>query len=404
MAGKTIYGVILDRRMVQRWLERDSGKHRIRPEHKLLLARHLAATLWQSGDGRLPAERIERWFHAWLESETDLHRRYGRLHPDQLEEDLRNATFLACQDDRDGSSFGFAHTSLLEFFLAEYLLQAIRDQAPERWAVTRPSRETLGFLGQLLAESADPVLIQTLQSWRTPYRPQSSELLLAYAMRARERGWPLPTLRGIDLGGAQLDDWTFRSPQSMPLLDLGEADLSSASLRRVVFDRVHLAGSRFHGAHLAQASFLHCDASRTDWSGAECTATIWRKTGLETGLWRSAWGYRPQFLACEAPPLEGAVAVLPDFVASQAAPGRDLSSPLDALGEKGPIAELRIATGHRGRGMPAPSPPRVSGCSPPGTTARCACGMRRAARSCESTQVHGRATRVVRSGSQAITA
>ncbi len=45
LASKSVYGVTLYRRMVQRWLERDGGKHHIKPEHKLLLARDLAAHL-----------------------------------------------------------------------------------------------------------------------------------------------------------------------------------------------------------------------------------------------------------------------------------------------------------------------------------------------------------------------
>ncbi|TCT19747.1 pentapeptide repeat-containing protein [Thiobaca trueperi] len=342
LAGKRIYGVTLYRRMVQRWLERDSGKHHIRPEHKLILARHLAAFLWQSGDGRLPAERIERWFHAWLESEPDLHRRYSRLHPDQLEEDLRNATFLARQDDPSGSSFRFAHTSLLEFFLADYLLQALRDQAPDRWAIKRPSQETLDFLGQCLAEAADPILIQTLQGWRTPYRPQTSELLLAYALRAHDRGWPVPVLRGIALNGARLDALSCRSTLGSPLLDLSEADFSGASLRRAVFERVQLSGASFRDTQLAQANFLDCDAIRTDWSGAESTAAIWRNTRLQSSLWHGACGYRPQFLACDEPPTASPNTAPPGFVRPQGAPPSDRLGPVEA-----PCSTLCMLTGHQ---------------------------------------------------------
>ena len=348
LAGKTIHGVTLYRRMVQRWLERDSGKHHIRPEHKLILARHLAAFLWQSGDGRLPAERIERWFHAWLESEPDLYRRYSRLHPDQLEEDLRNATFLARQDDLNGSSFRFAHTSLLEFFLADYLLQALRDQAPERWAIKRPSLETLDFLGQCLAEAADPILIRTLQDWRTPYRPQTSELLLAYALRAHDRGWPVPVLRCIALNEARLDALSFRSPLDSPPLDLSEADFSGASLRRAMFERVQLSGASFRDTQLAQANFLDCDAIRTDWSGAESIATIWRNTRLQATLWHGARGYRPQFLSCDGSPIASPNTTPPGFVRPQGAPPSDRLDPVAALDERRVCSPLCMLTGHNG--------------------------------------------------------
>ena len=327
MAGRTVYGVTLYRRMAQRWLERDSGKHHIRPEHKLQLAAHLAAHLWKTGNGLLPAEGIERWFHAWLEAEPDLRRRYANLHPDQLEEDLRTATFLTRQDDKDGSSYRFAHTSLLEFFLADYLLRAVRDDAPACWAMNRPSDETLDFLGQSLAETQDPGLVKTLQGWRTPYRPGTSKLLLAYALRAHERGWPMPMLRGIVLPGARLDDWGFRSPSQRPLLDLSEADLTGASLRGAVFERVELCGASLRDTRLVQANFLDCDAT-----GADCTATVWRRTRLPDTRWSGEHGHRPQFLLCDDRPVPMTGLTLP-----QVAP--DIPEPASMAA----VACLRVA-------------------------------------------------------------
>ena len=187
-AGRTVYGVTLYRKMAEKWLARDSGKHHIRPDHKLKLAEHLAAHLWQGRRNALPVADLHRWFHQWRDSEPELRLRYDRLHPDQLEEDLRTATFLARDDEGEKSAFRFAHTSLLEFFLARYLLQAIGHNQPDRWAMPIPSSETLDFLGQLLAEANDPAMLQTLQGWRKRYVPQASELLLAHALQGHRRG------------------------------------------------------------------------------------------------------------------------------------------------------------------------------------------------------------------------
>ncbi len=289
LAGRPVHGATLYRGMVDRWLERDSdsGKHHVQPEHKRRLAAHLAAHLWRDGSGLLPANRIEPWLHAWLDAEPDLRLRYQRLHPDQLEEDLRTATFLV-RDDNAGGSFRFAHTSLLEYFLAEYLLDAIRADAPERWVMPAPSPETLDFLGQLLAEAAG--LIQTLARWRTPYRSRTSELLLDYALRALERGWPAPSLRGIALTGADLSDRVFRAQPGRPALDLSEADFSGAVLRRVIFDGVCLRGARFREAVLTQASVLNGDAVGSDWSGSRCDGTVWRRVDLAGARWAGVRG------------------------------------------------------------------------------------------------------------------
>jgi WD40 repeat protein/nucleoside phosphorylase len=334
--GAVVYGVTLYRRMAQRWLERDAGKHHIRPEHKMRLAAHLAAHLWKNGSGLLPADKIESWFHAWMESEPDLRRRYANLHPDQLEEDLRTATFLARQDGEGGSVFRFAHTSLLEFFLAEYLLQAVQNNTSERWDMPRPSYETIDFLGQMLAEANDPVLVRTLQRWCTTYQSRISELFLAYSLLAHKKNWPMPILRGVDMSGADLHDWVFAGTSEKPL-DLSGADFSQTNLRRVVFEQARLGNCLFRGAQLTQANFLHCQALGADWQESDCTAAIWRASSLTDGQWRHAQGKSPQFLLCKDIPTADSGAV---FHSMRVAP-----SPQPSFRDS---SQLRLVTGHAG--------------------------------------------------------
>ena len=132
-AGRAINGVTLYRKMVEGWLLRDAGKHSIRPEDKQSLAAHLAAHLWRGRLSAIPVNALEDWLHLWLDSSPGLAARYRSLNPEQLEEDLRTATFLSRVDGRNTSKgeFRFAHTSLQEFFLADYLLQALRDDRRE---------------------------------------------------------------------------------------------------------------------------------------------------------------------------------------------------------------------------------------------------------------------------------
>jgi WD40 repeat protein/nucleoside phosphorylase len=336
LRGAAVYGVTLYRRMAQRWLERDAGKHHIRPEHKMRLAAHLAAHLWKNGSGLLPAEKIESWFHTWMESEPDLRRRYATLHPDQLEEDLRTATFLSRQDGEGGSVFRFAHTSLLEFFLADYLLLAVQNNAPERWDMARPSDETLDFLGQMLAEAKDPALVRTLQRWGNTYQPRISELFLSYSLLANKKNWPMPILRGMDMAGADLHDWVFAGTAEQPL-DLSGADFSRTNLRRVVFEQARLDRCCFRGAQLTQANLLHCQALGADWQESDCTAAIWRACSLANGQWRQAQGKGPQFLLCKDIPAADSGAV---FHRMRVAP-----SPQPNFIDS---SQLRLVTGHNG--------------------------------------------------------
>jgi WD40 repeat protein/nucleoside phosphorylase/uncharacterized protein YjbI with pentapeptide repeats len=320
-AGRPVHGVTLYRRMARRWLERDAGKHHIQPEHKMLLAAHLAAHLWRLGQRTLTATDLESWFHAWLESQPELRRRYRDLHPEQLEEDLRTATFLARLDDGEGSSFRFAHSSLQEFFLADYLLAALRRNDPSAWAMQLPSRETLDFLGQMLAEVADPALLVTLQGWRREYRAQVSELLLAYALRARVKAWPLPILHGIRLAGARLRGWVFgeaadaaaahfgafanptANPAANPLpaLDLGSADFRGADLRETRFDGVRLAGADLSQVRLERTLFVGCCLKGADFSRATLTGTLFRHCAVDESRWHDSRFYRTQFHFCKPP-------------------------------------------------------------------------------------------------------
>ncbi|MDR1806886.1 MAG: tripartite tricarboxylate transporter permease, partial [Propionibacteriaceae bacterium] len=116
----------------------------------------------------------------------------------KLNEALRNATFLSRVDKtaNDGA-FRFAHTSLQEFFLSEYLLRALRDDAPERWAMRVPSRETLDFLGQSLAETGGRQELATMARWFRGDNQAVNTDILAYRWQASWKGWPqvdLPVL------------------------------------------------------------------------------------------------------------------------------------------------------------------------------------------------------------------
>lgn len=264
-AGRTVRGVTLYRAMAQRWLERDKGKHHIKPEHKLQLAAHLAAEIWRGGGRALPALQLENWFHRWIEREPDLARRYRDVKADQLEEDLRTATFLR-RDDSEGEKggFRFAHSSLQEFFLAEYLLQAVRDNARERWQLPHPSMEVFDFIEQLTQESDGDqrALLDQMADWRAPYLAQASENLLAFTLHARQRGGLAPELAGMDLQGAELSRWQFglegaTGEKTLSLDDcnfsganLREARFNTVTLRSACFDRTALQGAEFHNSDL----------------------------------------------------------------------------------------------------------------------------------------------------------
>ena len=309
-AGRTVRGVTLYRLMAERWLDRDKGKHHIKPEHKMRLAAHLAAEMWRNGQRFIQISDLESWFHRWLAGQADLTARYGRLQPDQLEEDLRTATFLVRQDGAtsDTSGFRFAHSSLHEFFLASYLLEAARDNTPERWAMPPPSRETLDFLGQLLDESPTGTTVgplDLLQQWRKTYRAGTSENLLAYALRAHLRGWPQPLMHGIDLRGAQLRGWQFGAANdldSASAVDFRQASFAGADLRDARFHRLRLDGTDFTGARLDVAEFHSCSIREANFSASRLVGSSFRDCALTSTHWKPATAWRSRFVRCKDAP------------------------------------------------------------------------------------------------------
>ncbi len=306
-AGKTVLGVTLYRAMAQRWLARDKGKHHIKPEHKLHLAANLAAEIWRGGGRALPALKLETWFHRWIESEPDLARRYRDVKPDQLEEDLRTATFLKRDDGNDETKggFRFAHTSLQEFFLAEYLVQAIRDNVRKRWELPQPSMEVFDFIQQLIQEADGDgrALLDQMAEWRSPYLPQASENLLAYALHAHQRGGFAPELAGMDLKGADLSRWQFGAAASAAApLRLDEGNFSGANLREARFDAVSLRGACFDRAELHGAAFQRCDLTRSAWVDSALAGAIFRHCNAADAGLAQALPRQTELLFCDKVP------------------------------------------------------------------------------------------------------
>jgi WD40 repeat protein/nucleoside phosphorylase len=304
--GQSVFGVTLYREMVQSWLERDIGKHHLKPDHKLRLAAHLAAALWKAGQRLITAPLLERWFHEWLAQQPDIAARYRHITPDKLEEDLRNSTFLVRQDGTDaaGTGFRFAHSSMQEYFTAQFLFDAACADRPQDWTMPVPSTETLEFLGQLFAERGAHAFSDStvaLSGWGAQYRPQVSELILAYALHADRNGWPVPKLTGMDLRGAQLADWTIGQVESSvgrSLLDMSGAQLQGATVRNAIFHRVRLDDARLDGSDARWAEWHDCSLRRASFADTSAIATRFRGCDLAQSRFEGSSDYDMQWLRC----------------------------------------------------------------------------------------------------------
>jgi hypothetical protein len=187
--GKPVYGSTLYRDLARQWLDRDREKDKVEPRHKYALVEELAAHLWREDLTTVPVDDLEDWFHEWRQGRPGW-AIYDALGSDKLTEALRNATFLSRDHSANEGAFRFAHTSLQEFFLSEYLLRALRENAPERWAMRTPSDETLDFLGQSLAETGGARELATMARWFRGDSRAANTVILGYRLRASDHGWP----------------------------------------------------------------------------------------------------------------------------------------------------------------------------------------------------------------------
>jgi WD40 repeat protein len=282
LQGLPVHNSTIYERMVLDWLTRDEGKHQLNADHKLALMARLAAWAWRRGGRLIESRHLEGWLHEQLE-EPEFSRRYALIDKDKLEEDLRTATFVVREDTAKMSGFRFAHSSIQEFFLARYLVDAIEAGQRERWVLPMPSNETLDFLGQLIDEHPGrDELLRKFGTWRGPYLEGASELYLAFALRAGKYGWPAPGLAGIDLAGANLRDIRFAGEQGSPLPMAGAmlsradargsdweyVDLSRADLTDALFDRATMHCVRAADAAFERASFSGAFLRQCSFTGA----------------------------------------------------------------------------------------------------------------------------------------
>ncbi|MDQ3775824.1 MAG: pentapeptide repeat-containing protein, partial [Pseudomonadota bacterium] len=295
LEGRKVTGALLYGHMVRSWLERDRGKHQLAPDHKEWLMEHCAAELWRSGDRLWEIGRLEQWLVDFLGAHPGIAAHYTTRDRELLKEDLRTATFLV----REGEDrFRFAHTSLLEFFLARYLYRALLESAPERWALPIASPETLDFLGQMLEENTGrETALAALRALRDAYRPLASEQTLRYALIAAEKGYPAAALARARLEGADLRAWVIAGREAAPL-NLSGGVFRGANLSGARIEHTRLDGADFTGADLARTELFHVRAEEGRFDGAKLTGTLFRDARLRGASFLEARCHRAQWLGC----------------------------------------------------------------------------------------------------------
>ena len=281
---------------VENWLARDEGKHEFSTPHKKRLMKSLAAEIHRRGGEGLETDDLDDWLDLWLYRNPVVKDAYANMNRETLKKDLRTATFIIREEE---DNFSFAHTSLQEYFLAGFLVDAFsaRQFEPQDLAMNMPSKETLDFVADMLAADArksGPDIERLASILENAYHKQVSELAFALWLKLHERGMRAPAPRSVRLEQAELAGWVIGN------LNLSGARFEGANLRGSSFRSTVLAAASFSRATLVNAEFLGCNATGADYSQADAVAGIWRNCDLRQSRWTGAELRLASFVGCRA--------------------------------------------------------------------------------------------------------
>ena len=295
--GHRVRSVDLYERFVNKWLRRDDGKHSLIPEHKIQLMTHLAWQVWRSGSRTWPARWMEKWMLQFLHAHPDMELHYAGRMPDQWKQDFRTATFLA----RRGDDFSFAHSSLLEYFLAKRLADSLEaeseDEARAAWDITRPSDETFAFFAELIDRLPSPAQRQRLARLTHVGRhanPNARTNVFAYTLRALDKGAPHPRPDALNLADTDLRGWTIGSEKTP--LNLAGVSLQGARLDDARIRHARLDGIDATAASMRRTLLEHCTLSDANLEDADLAGTVFRHCDMEGASLDKATRYRTQLL------------------------------------------------------------------------------------------------------------
>ena len=295
--GRRFRSVDLYERFVNRWLERDDGKHTLLPEHKCRLMSRLAREVWVSGRRTWSAEWMEKWLLVFLNKHPEMELDYSSRMPTQWKQDFRTATFLS----RRGNDFAFAHSSLLEYFLARSMADALladdEGESLTAWNIPRPSQESLNFFGEILDGLNDvdcQRALKRLAEVAHSGSPRARAAVLAYVLLAGSKKFPIISTQALNLSSTDLRHWelgTEAEPLDLTGVPFTEARLDDAVLTRVRLDHTDAAGVSFLRARLTKCSLI-----KTSLESCNLSGTIFRQCNLTDIDIRRATFHRTQLL------------------------------------------------------------------------------------------------------------
>ena len=272
--------------VLERWLERDKGKHTIPVDYKPLVMEALASHIWKEETASISFEKLGIWLDIFKSNHPLVVGASRNRDTEQWKEDLRTATYIVRPQD---DVFEFAHRSFLEFFLARHLWRTLSDS--KLWDGTprpdnfwtdfpkkSPSPECLDFLYQFYTKGKEGEKACFQESLRQGLASGDAQRLYLFQwwMLAWQKGLHID-LKGIeiDLSRMDLSNHIFYGLKDKPL-PLERINFRKSSLRDARFEYCHLKECRFDNALLYGSTWVRAEAGAVSSEGMKTDFAIFR--------------------------------------------------------------------------------------------------------------------------------
>ncbi len=294
--GEKVNTAKLYEKMIDRWLGRDIGKHKFVIEHKKRLMQTLAINLFKLKEQSLKTNELGDWLDKWLYENPITSDAYKNIDRETLKKDLRTATFIIRESDKD---FGFAHTSLQEYFLSSYIVEQFektKDEIKQNLAIDIPSKETIDFIIQIFEleqDKLDKAIEKIEKIMERQYVPKVSELFLKLWLKFKEHDLSCPNPIEIHLENADLEKWEIKN------INLSKAFLNNANLKHAEFKNMDLIDCDFTDANLDSAVILNCNLENSNFKNTDGNGIIFKNSNLTYTEWKGANLYFANFVKCD---------------------------------------------------------------------------------------------------------
>lgn len=236
--------------MVEEWLDRELRKGSIQSKNPLRTAcARIARELYQKKERQLSFERVRE-----LYAGNDIVRELEYM-------TIEGRSLLHCTSE---GMYKFAHYSILEFFIANILVD------PKQTFQTENSDQTKVFLSDLLVHHR-----------RKFFRNVDLSHVVIHGADVSNADFFKANLGGASVTGSKLRRSNFEEA------DLSNARIAGCDLQRSKFGRVNFTKTVFHETNLQECDFKNADLSSARFEACELTGAILEGVQLRKGSLQS---------------------------------------------------------------------------------------------------------------------